>query len=59
MRTLLTIVGMYMLHRVLLQLWPAYQAYMQRLDHRLTWVSVILVLYFLINAVLRLFFSIR
>ncbi|MGE3535941.1 MAG: hypothetical protein AB7N91_00740 [Candidatus Tectimicrobiota bacterium] len=55
MRTLLSLAGLYIVHRGLLHLFPAYRATMQRIDRQLTWVSAILVLYFLLNALLRLF----
>ena len=59
MRTLLFVTGLYLVHRVLLYLSPAYAEHMRRLDHQLTWVSIILVLYLLANVVLRLLFYIR
>ena len=59
MRTLLGLVGLYIVHRVLLHLFPAYREHMRRMDRKLTWVSAILVLYLLVNALFRLFFSSR
>jgi hypothetical protein len=53
MRTLLFILGLYVAHRVLLVLSPAYAERMGRLDRQLTWVSVILVVYLLANVVMR------
>ena len=59
MRTLLFILGLYVAHRVLLFVSPAYAERMRRMDRRLTWVSVILVVYLLANVFLRLVFYIR
>ena len=53
MRTLLFILGLYVAHRVLLPLSPAYAERMRRLDRQLTWVSVILVVYLLANVLMR------
>jgi heme/copper-type cytochrome/quinol oxidase subunit 2 len=53
MRTLLFVLGLYMAHRVLALLSPAYAERMRSLDRQLTWVSVILVVYLLVNVVIR------
>lgn len=53
MRTLLFVLGLYMAHRVLLLLSPAYAEHMRHLDRQLTWVSIILVVYLLANVVIR------
>lgn len=58
MRTLLFCLGLYAAHRLALPLFPAYATYMRRLDRRLTWVSLILVLYLITNVILKLW-SIR
>ena len=54
MRTLLFVAGLYVAHRVAMPMFPTYAAYMRRLDRRLTWVSIILVLYLVTTVVLRL-----
>ena len=59
MRTLLFVIGLYVGHRVLLYLSPAYAAHMRRLDHQLAWVSIILVVYLLANVLLRLVYYTR
>lgn len=53
MRTLLFVLGLYVAHRMLLLLSPAYAARMRHLDRQLTWVSIILVVYLLANVVIR------
>jgi hypothetical protein len=59
MRTLLFVVGLYVVHRVLLFVSPAYAKRMRRLDRQLTWLSLILVVYLLANVLLRLLYSTR
>jgi hypothetical protein len=59
MRTLLFIIGLYLVHRVLLSVSPAYAEHMRRLDRQLTWLSLILVVYLLANVLLRLLYSTR
>jgi len=59
MRTLLFVTGLYLVHRVLLYLSPSYAEHMRRLDHQLTWVSIILVVYLLVNALLGFFYYVR
>ena len=59
MRTLLFIMGLYLVHRVLLAISPAYAKRMRRLDRQLTWMSLILVVYLLTNMLLRLLYSRR
>lgn len=54
MRTLLFFAALYMAHRVALPLFPTYATYMQHLDRRVTWVSLILVLYLVTNVILKL-----
>ena len=56
MRTLLFVTGLYLAHRVLLYFSPAYAEHMRRLDRQLTWVSLILVVYLLANALLGFFY---
>jgi hypothetical protein len=59
MRTLLFVMGLYVVHRVLLSVSPAYAVRMRRLDRQLTWMSLILVVYLLANVLLRLLYSTR
>jgi len=59
MRTLLFVMGLYVVHRVLLSVSPAYAERMRRLDRQLAWMSFILVVYLLANVLLRLLYSTR
>jgi hypothetical protein len=56
MRTLLFVMGLYVVHRVLLTVLPAYAERMRRLDRQLTWMSLILVVYLLANVLLQLLY---
>ena len=56
MRTLLFVMGLYVVHRVLLSVLPAYAERMRRLDRQLTWMSLILVVYLLVNVLLQLLY---
>jgi hypothetical protein len=59
MRTLLFLLGVYLVHRVLLVALPAYAERMRRLDRRLAWMSLILVVYLLANVVLHVLYYTR
>ena len=59
MRTLLFVMGLYVVYRVLLSVSSAYAERMRRLDRQLTWMSFILVVYLLANVLLRLLYSTR
>lgn len=54
MRTLLFLVGLYVVHRIVLQISPAYRARMQSLDRQLSWVSLVLVGYLVLTLIIRL-----
>ena len=56
MRTLLFVMGLYLVHRVLLSVSPAYAQRMRRLDRQLAWMSLILVVYLLANVVLHVLY---
>jgi hypothetical protein len=59
MRTLLFVMGLYVVHRVLLSVSPAYSERMRRLDRQLSWMSLILVVYLLANMLLQLLYYTR
>ena len=58
-RTLLFVIGLYLVHRVLLSVSPAYAQRMRRLDRQLTWMSLILMVYLLANMLLQLLYYTR
>jgi hypothetical protein len=59
MRTLLFLLGCYLVHRVLLAVLPAYAERMRHLDRQLSWMSLILVVYLLVNVVLHVLYYTR
>jgi hypothetical protein len=59
MRTLLFLLGFYLVHRVLLVVWPAYAERMRRMDRRLAWMSFILVVYLFASVVLHVLYYTR
>jgi hypothetical protein len=59
MSTLLFVIGLYVVHRVLLSVSPAYAQRMRRLDRQLTWLSLLLVVYLLANVLRQLLYSTR
>ena len=59
MNKLLFVIGLYLVHRVLLSISPAYAQRMRRLDRQLALMSLILVVYLLANVLLRLLYSTR
>jgi len=59
MRTLLFIIGLYLVHRVLLSVSAAYAERMRRLDRQLNWMSLILVVYLLATVLLQLLYYTR
>ena len=59
MRTLLFVMGLYVVHRVLLSVLPAYAVHMRRLDRQFTWMSLILVVYLLATVLRQLLYYTR
>ena len=56
MRALFLLVGLFVLHYLLAQWYPPYRARVREFDRKLTWITVILVLYVVGNVVYILFF---
>jgi hypothetical protein len=56
MRLLFLLVGLFLVHRVLVQVYPPYRERFQEFDRKITWITVILVLYLVGNVVYILFF---
>ena len=59
MRTLLFLFGLFVAHRLLIQIYPPYRERMRSFDQRMTWVTYILVAYLVFNFVRIIFFSSR
>ena len=56
MRLLFLLLGLFVLHRVLVQVYPPYRQRFQEFDRKVTWISVILVLYLVGNFIYIVFF---
>lgn len=46
----------YVVHRLLVQVYPPYRERMQELDRKMTWITIILVTYLVVNFVYIIFF---
>jgi predicted membrane channel-forming protein YqfA (hemolysin III family) len=56
MRVLFLLMGLFVVHRLLVQIYPPYRERFQEFDRKVTWITVILVLYLMGNFVYILFF---
>jgi hypothetical protein len=56
MRVFLFLLGLFVVHRLLIQAYPPYRERMRSFDQRMTWVTYILVAYLLINFIYVIFF---
>ena len=54
MQTLLSLIGLYLLHRLLLHFVPAYRVRFQEFDRKIVWINTILVGYLLLTFVIQL-----
>lgn len=51
MRLVFFFIGLFLVHRVLVQVYPPYRVRFQEFDRKVTWITVILVLYLVGNAI--------
>jgi hypothetical protein len=49
MQTLVSLLGLYLLHRLLLHFVPAYRVRFREFDRKIVWINTILVGYLLLN----------
>lgn len=56
MRALIFLVGVYVAHRLLIQVHPAYRQRMQQLDRKVTWLTTLLMVYLVVNFIYIVFF---
>ena len=56
MRVLFLLIGLFLVHRVLVQVYPPYRERFREFDRKVTWISVILVLYLVGNFMYIVFF---
>jgi hypothetical protein len=55
-RALLFLFGLFVVHRLLIQVYPPYRERMRDLDRKMTWITIILVIYLVVNFVYLVFF---
>jgi hypothetical protein len=56
MRVFFLLLGLYVVHRLCVQVYPPYRERVRELDRKVTWITVILVLYLVGNFVYIIFF---
>lgn len=56
MRALLLLIGLFVVHSLLAQVYPTYRQRVREFDRKVTWITIILVLYLVGNVVYILFF---
>jgi len=56
MRVLFLLVGLFVIHYLVAQLYPPYCVRIREFDRKVTWITVILVLYLVGNVVYLFFF---
>jgi len=56
MRALIFLVGVFVVHRLLIQVYPAYRQRMQQLDRKVTWFTTLLMIYLVVNFIYIVFF---
>lgn len=56
MRALVFLFGLFVVHRLLIQVYPAYRRRMQQVDRKVTWITTLLVVYLVVNFVYIVFF---
>ena len=54
LQTLSSLVGLYLLHRLLLHFVPAYRVRFQEFDRKIVWINTILVSYLLLTFIFQL-----
>ncbi len=56
MRFLLLLFGLFVVHRLLIQVYPPYRERMRSFDQKITWTTYILVAYLVFNFIYIIFF---
>ena len=56
MRAVFVLFGIFVVHRLLIQIYPPYRERMRAFDQKMTWITYILVAYLVFNFVRILFF---
>ena len=55
MRAFLVLFALFVVHRLLIQIYPPYRERMRSLDQRMKWVTIILVAYLVVNFIYVVF----
>ena len=55
MRAFLFLLALFVVHRLLMQIYPPYRERMRSLDQRMKWVTIILVAYLVVNFIYVVF----
>lgn len=56
MRALVFFFGVFVVHRFLIQVYPAYRQRMQQFDRKVTWFTTLLLIYLVVNFIYIVFF---
>jgi hypothetical protein len=59
MRTLFFLFGAFVVHRLLIQVYPPYRERMRSFDQKMGWITIILVAYLVVNFIYVVFFRLR
>ena len=55
-KTLLVLIAAFTVHRLLIQVYPPYRERARSFDHKMNWVTIILVTYLVFNFIYVIFF---
>jgi hypothetical protein len=56
MRALVFLFGAFVMHRLLVQIYPPYRQRMQQFDRKVTWFTYLLMIYLVVNFIYIIFF---
>jgi hypothetical protein len=56
MRTLFLLIVLFIVHRLLVQVYPPYRERVRSLDHKMNWITIILLTYLVFNFIYVIFF---
>ncbi len=56
LRTVILLFGVFVVHRLLIQIYPPYRERMRAFDQKMTWITIVLVAYLVFNFFYVIFF---
>lgn len=59
MRMLLFLFGAFVVHRLLIQVYPPYRERMRSFDQKMGWITILLVAYLVVNFIYVVFFRLQ